>query len=135
MSHPLIALKKAARDALLADASLSALLGGLKIYDEAPRDAQAPYIVFGESGARDVSTNTGRASEVRLDIRVWSKHGGTREALAVAGRIETLLDGAAFVLTGFRLVNLAHVSTESRRPNRAEAYSAQVRLRAYIENL
>ena len=134
MSHAIIALKKAARDALTADAALTALLGGPRVHDEAPRAGEPPYAVLSEARSRDLSTNSGRAQEVTLGLAIWSRQGGTREALAIAARIETLLDGQALMLLpGFRLVSLSQTGTESRRPSRTEAYSCITRFRAYIE--
>jgi hypothetical protein len=39
-----VSLRAAIHGALMADAPLTSLLGGAKIYDELPRDAALPYV-------------------------------------------------------------------------------------------
>jgi hypothetical protein len=45
------ALRAAIHDALIADATLTTMLGGPKIYDEPPRAAAFPYVTLGETRA------------------------------------------------------------------------------------
>jgi hypothetical protein len=53
-----VSLRAAIHGALTADAPLTALLGGEKIYDEPPRDAALPYVTLGEDVIADGSTAT-----------------------------------------------------------------------------
>ena len=71
------ALQKAVFETLAADAPLIALLGGQKIYDGAPRNAEAPYLHLGEFSARDWSTAT--EAGWRFHSR-WSPGRGRRDA-------------------------------------------------------
>ena len=61
---PVVALRKAARDHLLADAAFVAALGGPRIHDVAPREATAPWIAFGETRLRDWSTADQRGADL-----------------------------------------------------------------------
>ena len=55
MSTATAALRAAIHDALKADTALAALLGGHKIYDEPPRNADFPYVTLGEARVSDYS--------------------------------------------------------------------------------
>ena len=55
-----IALRKAIRDVLLADAALVDLLGGPRVYDAPPRNAQKPCVIFARSRSR--ADSTGKAA-------------------------------------------------------------------------
>ena len=134
-ASPIIALRKAIRTTLLADASLSAALGGPHIYDEAPREAQPPYIAYGDSQTRDWSTVSDRGIEQFLVIEVWSIQRGLREALDIAARVIALADDQALTLEGHHLVNLRLVSMETKREANGRFVRASVRLRAVTEAL
>jgi hypothetical protein len=135
MSLPFITLKKAVRDALLADAALVTLIGSNKVFDETPRDAALPYLVFGEILTRDASTNSGRAHDTTLVLHVLSGQGGQREAHAIAARAELLLHDAVLSLTGHRLINLTFAGSETRRERNLQTTRATLRFRAYTEQL
>ncbi len=118
---------------MLADASLVTLLGGAKVYDEAPRAVAAPFVIFGESLSKDVSSNSCRAEEITLTLFVLSLAGGQREAYLVTDKITSILAGSLPDLTGFILVNLTPFTVETRRERNAEATRATLRFRAYLE--
>jgi hypothetical protein len=119
--------------ALSADATLVALLGGAKVYDGAPRNAEAPYVHLGEFTARDWSTGTEAGVELSFAVAVWSRVPGRSEGFAIADRVVALLHDAALTLAGHRLVNLRHVVTETARVEKPEGRRAVVRLRAVVE--
>jgi hypothetical protein len=127
------ALQKAVFEALAADATLTALLGGVRIYDGAPRNAEAPYLHLGEFSARDWSTATETGLEISFAVVAWSRVEGRAEGTAIAERVRVLLHDAALDLDGFRLVNLRHVSTETARAERPEGRRVVVRFRAVVE--
>ena len=70
------ALRAAVHDALAADAALTALLGGPKVYDEPPRAAAFPYVTLGEARIADFSTGTRAGEEHQLTLHAWSRQGG-----------------------------------------------------------
>ena len=133
MSAPSRALQEAVFEALACDASLSALIGGAKIFDGAPRNAEAPYVQLGEVTARDWSTATEAGTEISFAIVAWSREAGRSEGLAIADRIVTLLHDAALGLDGYRLVNLRHIATETARVEKPEGRRTVARFRAVVE--
>ena len=127
------ALQEAVFAALSADAALETLLGGAKVFDGAPRNAEAPYLHLGEFSARDWSTSTEAGTEILFAVVVWSRTPGRSEGLLVADRVIALLHDAALTLDGFRLVNLRHVATETARVEKPEGRRAVARFRAAVE--
>ena len=70
------ALRAAIHDALTADAGLAAILGGAKIYDEPPRNADFPYVTLGEVRISDYSAGDDALEEHQLTLHAWSRQGG-----------------------------------------------------------
>ena len=132
---PVIALRKAIRAQLAADAVLVAKLGGANIFDEAPREATPPYVVFGDATARDWSSSTDRGTEQFAVLDVWSLQRGVREALDIADRVAAVLDDAALALDSHHLVNLRLVSQETKREASGRFARASLRFRAVTEAL
>ncbi len=55
-----------------------------RVFDAVPRGAAFPYIVVGEGGEADASTATEKGREHTLEIHVWSRAGGHKEAKLAA---------------------------------------------------
>lgn len=133
MSGPILALRAAIRERLLADADLLARLGGPRVVDRAPRGLPPPFLWLAEADTRDWGSGDVRGHEHRLALVALSREGGPAEALAIAERAATLLDDAELDLAGHRLVLLRVVATELRRGDGADTVRATLRLRALTE--
>ena len=131
---PIIALRKAIRAYLLADAGFAAALGQ-KLYDEAPRGAEPPYALFGETQLRDWSADLSPGAEQLFTIGVTSTMRGLSEALELAQRVADLLDEAALNLQDHRLIDLRFLSLETRRDQNGRFARVNLRFRATTENL
>jgi len=127
------ALRAAVHDALAADAALTALLGGPKVYDEPPRAAAFPYVTLGETRIADFSTGTESGAEHQLTLHAWSRQGGHKEAHLIAGALLAALDDAALALTDHTLVNFRFAVADVRREADGRTYHALVRFRAVTE--
>lgn len=134
-ASPVVALRKAIRAHLLADAPLVAALGGEKVFDEAPRGADPPYALFAETQMRDWSTGQSRGAEQFLTLAVVSAHRGLSAALAVAQQLVELLDEAPLTLEGHALVDLRFVSLETKRDQTGRFARVTLRFRATTEYL
>lgn len=128
------ALRAAVHDALTANAALTSLLGGPKVYDEPPRSAPFPYVTLGEARIADFSTGseTGQESalEHQLTLHAWSRQGGHKEAHLIAGALLQALDDAPLTLT---VVNFRFAVADVRREADGRTYHALVRFRAVTE--
>ena len=134
-ASPVIALRKAIRTHLLADAPLAAALSGDKVYDEAPRNADPPYVLFVDSQLRDWSADSSRGAEQFLTIAILTTARGLSGALDIAQMIVDLLDDAPLTLEDHALINLRFQSMETRREQSGRFARVAMRLRATTEYL
>ena len=128
-----VALRAAIHDALREDGALVAALGGARIYDEVPREAEFPYVTLGEARLLDASSDGGETQEHQLTLHAWSRKGGHREAHVIAGALLQALDDAPLSPSGHRLVNLRFTIADIRRESDGRTYHALVRFRAVTE--
>lgn len=133
MTASSIALQTAIFTTLSANAALTGLLGGPRIYDDAPQAAAFPYITFGQSLIRDASTSTEPGDEHVFTIHVWSRAHGRREAQAILDQVRGLLHDQPLPLTNHRLINLRHEFSDSRRDPDGQTIHGLCRLRAVTE--
>jgi len=127
------ALRAAIYQALVADAALTAALGGARVYDEVPRDAAPPYVTLGEARISDASCDDGPTQEHTLTLHAWSRQGGHRQAHVITGALLQALDDAPLHPDGHRLVNLRFALADIRREPDGRTYHALVRFRAVTE--
>jgi len=127
------ALRAAVHDALSADAALTNILGGPKIYDEPPRSAAFPYVTLGEARIADFSAGGDAGEEHLLTLHAWSRQGGHREAHTIAGALLQALDDAPLALSDHRLINFRFSVADVRREADGRTYHALVRFRAVTE--
>jgi hypothetical protein len=128
-----VALRAAIIDALRADASLVAMLGGPKIYDEPPRGAALPYVTLGDARIAALPADEAEALEHQLTLHAWSRQGGHREAELIAAALLQALDDAPLPLADHRLVNLRFALADVRRDADGRTYHALIRFRAVTE--
>lgn len=133
MSSAGLALQEAMRGALVADATLTALLGGAYVFDEVPRGAPPAFVEFTALDTRDWSTATEPGLEHFVSVVVRSNSRGRRQAQEISSAVEAVLDGAAFAVPGYRLVNLKLVFWSVMK--NGQTYGASLRFRAATEPL
>ena len=104
-----------------------------RVFDVAPRGAVFPYCVIGDDTMSDWSTATETGSEHLLEIRVWSRAGGHREAKLAASAVQDALDGATLAVDGETLIDIRHLGTAFTRESDGETIRAAVRFRAVME--
>lgn len=131
---PVVALRKAIRAYLFADAGFAAALGE-KLYDEAPRGIEPPYALFADAQLRDWSADLSPGAEQFFTIGVASTMRGLSEALDLAQRIAGLLTEAPLVLQDHRLIDLRFQSMETRRDQNGRIARVNLRFRATTEYL
>ena len=137
MSHgkprPGSSLEKAIHGTLTSDTEVITLLGGARVYDDVPRGAEFPYLTFGQSTARDWSTDSEGGSEHIVTLNVWSRHAGEREVHLIMAAVRDALHGADLAIAGHRLINSRHEASEASRDPDGETYHGIVRFRAVLE--
>lgn len=128
-----LALQIAMREALLAHAPLLELLGGGHVFDELPRGAQEPYVVFAGIETRDWSVQGQKAHEHFISLEVKTKSRSRALAQDIVGEIETALDNADLTVPGHALINLRLTFWTVAKSN--EFFGAVVKFRAATEEL
>lgn len=135
MASASFALQKALFSKLTADAAVTAVLGGARIYDDVPNRAEFPYLTFGQTTERDWSTGSEPGHEHIFTLHVWSRARGRKETDDVMAAAVAALHDSALTLDGHRLVNLRHEFSDARREPDGETYHGVARYRAVTEPL
>jgi hypothetical protein len=112
----ILALRAALRHALVADDALVAMLGGPRIYDEAPRGLAPPYVVFGDAVAEDWSAGDRTGARQTLSLVAWSDQGGDSEVLSILARLSAIIGAAILAPEGHALIGLRVLAEETARP-------------------
>ncbi|MFC3209107.1 DUF3168 domain-containing protein [Aquamicrobium soli] len=133
MTAPAAEFQKALFEVLAGDDALTGLLGGAKIFDQAPADARFPYATFGRTSFYDWSTSTEGGVEQLFTLHVWSKAKGKKEILGIMERVKLRLDDADLALEMHRLVSLRFDYGEARYDEDVAVHHGLLRFRAVIE--
>lgn len=118
-----LSLRAAARAALAEDGVLAAILGGPKVYSEAPKGAVLPYVVLDDGSSPDESEEQG------LTLHAWSRQGGQGEAQAIAGALLGALDEMPLTGRDDARMNLRFSLADIRR-EAGRVYHTTVHFRA-----
>lgn len=127
------ALQEAIFAVLIDDATLTDILGGLKVFDHVPEGTAFPYIAFSNLTSRDGSTATERAIECRLTLNIWSEELGKRQVLSIMQRVRTLLHDRDIALSEHTLVNLREEFSDIAQLRNRKTFRGLIRFRAFIE--
>jgi len=133
MPNAAIALQQAIFSTLSGSSGLLALLGGPRIYDDAPQSPPFPYVTIGQSSERDWSTGTETGAEHTVTLHAWSRTAGKKQIAAILAELRASLHDQPLTLDGHRLVNLRHELSELRRDADGDTYHGLVRYRAVTE--
>ena len=125
------ALQRSIYQALATSLDLVGLLGGVRVYADAPQSAPNPFITLGQSLIRDWSTGAEDGAEHSLTLHVWSRSGGKK--LEIIEAIRAALHEQPFALEDHHLVNLRHEYSEARFDPDGDTFHGVVRYRAVTE--
>src|SRR3954468_11425461 len=132
MSGIAFALQQAIFAALSSSPDLQALIGN-RLFDFVPPDSAFPYVVLGDGSEADWSTATEDGTEHTIQIDVWSRQPGHREAKQIADVIRSVLNNAALIVTGAALIDIRHVTTDFSREPDGQTFRARLTFRAVTE--
>lgn len=127
-------LQEAIDIALSSDMAVTALLGSpLRLYQDTPTPVMAPYATFGTVTVTDDSNECQAATDVHLDIEIWSRATGFEEIKRIASAVRTSLNRADLSLDTQRCVLLEHVTTRHSRGNELPMKQAILTFHAILE--
>ena len=101
-------LQKGILTALTADNMLMGMITG--IFDRVEEGQEYPYITFADISGADWSTKTTSGMECSVNLHIWSREGGKKEALLIMERVHDLLHDGNITVSGQSLV-LSRFST------------------------
>jgi hypothetical protein len=128
------ALQQAIYTALAASTDLQSLIGNPpRLFDYVPRDSAFPYVVLGDGTESDWSTATEDGTEHAIQIDVWSRSTGHKEAKQIAEAIRDALNNAALTVSGAILIDIRHLATAFARQPDGQTIRAGLRFRAVTE--
>lgn len=111
------AIQSAIYSALTGDSTLMSAVTG--VYDDVPQSADAgsgaafPYVTIGEATHTEWDTDTELGSDVTVTIHVWSRYRGRKEVKDIQGQIYSLLHRANLAVTGYNLVGVDWIQSDS----------------------
>ena len=105
MSTAIVPLLSAIYVRLSESAALQAR--GVEVYDEAPESAKAPYVTLGEPNESRSDQHDAQGLDVDLDLHVWSRYRGYKEAAEIVADLHAELDRKPLVVEGFTNVSIA----------------------------
>jgi len=126
-------LQQGVYGALSANAALTTLLGGSRVYDDVPHAAPYPFVTMGQTSSSDYGTSTEDGEEHIVTLHVWSAFGGRGEAQQIMGAIRDALHNATLALTGHTLVNFRQQFADVRREGDGITIHGLVRYRAVTQ--
>ncbi|QGZ36802.1 DUF3168 domain-containing protein [Stappia indica] len=129
-----VALRAALVKALRADAQLTALTGGERVHDGAPRGSAHPFIELGALVSRPLLSSAEEGEEHEAEILVHSRKDARGEVAALmAAAREAVLNGAGGFLDGHVLVNAGTLDERSERLADGRSWRGRLRLRLVSE--
>ena len=122
-------LRNSIGQALKGSSDLTALLGGVRIYDWPPQATGFPFITFGQSALCDWSTGSGDGAEQRLTVHVWSPFGGKKYMQDIIKAVRASLNDRPLP-AGRDRVALHHEFSEARLDPEGDSFHGIIRYRA-----
>jgi hypothetical protein len=132
MSSISFSLQQAIFAALSASSDLQTLIGN-RLFDFVPPDSAFPYVVLGDGSEADWSTSTEDGREHTIQIDVWSRQPGHKEAKQIADVIRATLNNASLTVSGATLIDIRHLTTDFSREPDGQTFRARVSFRAVTE--
>lgn len=118
---------------LKTDASLSALLGGVGLLEQANDKAAFPNVTYGRTSAFDLETGADNDNDQLVTLHIWSKAQGEAETRLIMDSIRARLDGAAFSIGSRGQMRLSLEFAEARYDEDLAVHHGLLRFRALTQ--
>ncbi|TWI89377.1 uncharacterized protein DUF3168 [Roseibium hamelinense] len=129
------ALRKGLFACLAGDATLAGILGGGRLFDQAPRGQSFPYLLLQLVDSKPLLALAEEGLEHGLRLSVFSRNPNRDQAAEAAGRAADVLIHGPVPIDGHRLVNLTIGAVVSRAMRDGRGFQAECILRAVTEPL
>ena len=120
---PVQAIQIGMRALLLADGTLTALIGEQSVWDEPPEDEEMPYVHIGEATSIADGTHSGQGRQVAATLHSWAKARSAKAVNDIGTRLVAVLDlqetALDAVTSGVTVWMIRHEFSQTLRdPNR-----------------
>lgn len=115
---------------LKTDRSLSALLGGAGLLEQASDKAAFPHVTYGRTSAFNLDTGADNDSDQLVTFHIWSKTQGDVETRLIMDSLRKRLDGAAFSIGSRDQTRLSLEFDEARYDEDLAVHHGLLRFRA-----
>jgi|GEM_PF-767982 len=123
-------------DALQGDPTIDALLGPpARLFLEPPAEALFPYAMIERHQRRPKGASRINGDEHRIDIAVYTREGGRREAAAILDAFSAAIDGLILRMAGRRVILIHSVYSDTMRTPSRNAFRGLLRLRLVTEEI
>lgn len=120
---------------LKSDASLSVLLGGAGLLEQATENGAFPYVTCGHTSAFDLDTGADNDADQLVTLHVWSKAHGGAETRVIMDTIEARLAGAALAIGPHGQTRLSLEFAEARYDEDLAVHHGMLRFRAITQEI
>ena len=100
-------------------ATLNGSIAGVDIYDDVPYtpdgkpNVQFPYVTIGEGDAEQWDNDSDIGMQVFVDLHIWSRKAGMREAKQIIGNIRALLHRQTELTADYKIVDCLCLSSST----------------------
>jgi len=118
---------------LKADMSLTGLLGGAGLLEQASDKAAYPHVTYGRTSAFDLQTGADNDNDQLVTLHVWSKAQGEAETRLIMDSIRARLEGAALAIGPRGQTRLSLEFAEARYDDDLAVHHGLLRFRALTQ--
>jgi hypothetical protein len=118
---------------LKTDASLSALLGGAGLLEQASDKAAFPHVTYSRTSSFDLETGADNDNDQLVTLHIWSKAQGEAETRLIMDSLKARLDGAAFSIGSRGQTRLSLEFAEARYDEDLAVHHGLLRFRALTQ--
>lgn len=104
------------------------------VFDHVPQSIAYPYIVIGDGSSVDWGTKDSVGTEQDVQIEVWSRYRGRKEAHQISARIYDRLHEQALSVADQQCVLIRFESEERTREADGQSYRVALRYRALLDH-
>ena len=106
-----VAVQTAVFGLLSVNSALNALVVG--VYDEAPEDAEFPYVTIGESVHNEGDTVNTLGDDASVTVHCWSRYRGKKQIKEIQGAIYDALHRANTTYAGYDIISINWDTSQS----------------------
>lgn len=125
-------IQKAIYEKLIGNSALMAIISG--VFDHVPQVTTYPFVSIGAASSADFSNISKNITDYLLNIDIWSREKGRRQAVQIMDMIYALLHNGSIVVAGQIVVSLRVLSTAIELENDGVTYHGKIRLKIILSS-